>query len=409
MSTTSSTLSRPVPASSAPQRLMPALVLLVTSGLTVLVTAILGPSLPAMQAYFANVAGADYLVPLTMTAPMLMMAALSVLAGELADRVGRKRLLVAAAVLYAFVGTAPLYLDSLPAIIASRFALGILEAVLMTVSTTMIGDYYSGAQRERFMSLQTTVSASAAFLLNTLGGVIAEHGWRAPYSVYAISLVLAPLMVIYLWEPTTRATMSSDEVERDGAAFRPGLLAFVCVLAVVTGVMFLTVPVHFGYLHGAIGVQSPSQVGLAYGINSLGVISGTLLFGWALASRLSVAGQLATGALIAGAGFVLMQFAAGYGLLTAAGFVNGLGAGILLPTMVTWNMRDLPVSRRGFGTGAFQSCLFFGMFLNPIIVVGLEKALGGPRANAVGVVGFVIAGLGIVAAIVAATRRPPQR
>ena len=411
MSTTSSTLSRPAPASTAPARggVMPALILLVTSGLTVLVTAILGPSLPAMQAYFANVSGADYLVPLTMTAPMLMMAALSVLAGELADRVGRKRLLVAAAVLYAVVGTAPMYLDSLVAIIASRFALGILEAVLMTVSTTMIGDYYSGAQRERFMSLQTTVSAGAAFLLNTLGGVIAEHGWRAPYAVYAISLVLAPLMVIYLWEPTTRATMSSEDVERDGAAFRPGLLAFTCVLAVVLGIVFLTVPVHFGYLHGAIGVKSPSQIGLAYGINSLGVISGTLLFGWVLAARLPVAGQLAAGALVAGAGFVMMQFAADYGLLTAAGFVNGLGAGILLPTMVTWNMRDLPVSRRGFGTGAFQSCLFFGMFLNPVIVVGLEKTLGGPRAGAIGLIGYVIAALGVVAAIVAATRRDPRR
>lgn len=411
MSTTSSTLSRPAPASTAPARggVMPALILLVTSGLTVLVTAILGPSLPAMQAYFANVSGADYLVPLTMTAPMLMMAALSVLAGELADRVGRKRLLVAAAVLYAVVGTAPMYLDSLVAIIASRFALGILEAVLMTVSTTMIGDYYSGAQRERFMSLQTTVSAGAAFLLNTLGGVIAEHGWRAPYAVYAISLVLAPLMVIYLWEPTTRATMSSEDVERDGAAFRPGLLAFTCGLAVVLGIVFLTVPVHFGYLHGAIGVKSPSQIGLAYGINSLGVISGTLLFGWVLAARLPVAGQLAAGALVAGAGFVMMQFAADYGLLTAAGFVNGLGAGILLPTMVTWNMRDLPVSRRGFGTGAFQSCLFFGMFLNPVIVVGLEKTLGGPRAGAIGLIGYVIAALGVVAAIVAATRRDPRR
>jgi MFS family permease len=409
MPTTASTLGRTAAASptSAPGAVMPALILLVTSGLTVLVTAILGPSLPAMQAHFATLPGADYLVPLTMTAPMLMMAGLSVLAGELADRVGRKRLLVAAAVLYAFVGTAPLYLESLVAIIASRFALGILEAVLMTVSTTMIGDYYSGSKRERFMSLQTTVSASAAFLLNTLGGVIAEHGWRAPYAVYAISLLLAPLMVIYLWEPTTRASMSSAEVARDGLAFRPGLLALTCVLAVATGIVFLTVPVHFGYLHGAIGVQSPSQIGLAYGINSLGVISGTLLFGWALAARLQVAGQLALGAAIAGASFVLMQFASGYAVLTLAGFVNGLGAGILLPTMVTWNMRDLPVSRRGFGTGAFQSCLFFGMFLNPIIVVGLEKSLGGPRAHAIGAIGYVLAALGVVAAV-AATRPPPR-
>jgi MFS family permease len=385
-------------------RLIHAFILLITSGLTVLVTAILGPSLPAMQAHFQNVPGADYLVPLTMTAPMLMMAGLSIFVGELADRVGRKPLLVGATFLYALVGTAPLYLESLTTIIASRFALGIMEAVLMTISTTMIGDYYEGAKRERFMSLQTTLSASSAFLLNTLGGAIAEHGWRAPYAVFAISLLLAPLMMIYLWEPRTRASMTAEQYAEDTLSFRPRLLAFICGLAVLLGIIFLTVPVHFGYLHGAIGVQSPGQIGMAYGINSLGVISGTLLFGWVLASRLKIPFQLAAGALIAGVGFMLMKGAADYTTLTTAGFINGVGCGILLPTMVTWTMRDLPISRRGMGTGAFQSCLFFGMFVNPILIVWLEKYLGGARALAVGLEGQVLIALSLLAVVVGLTR-----
>jgi len=390
-------------------RLIHAIILLVTASLTVLVTAILGPSLPQMQAHFKDVPGADYLVPLTMTAPMLMMAGLSVFVGELADRFGRKRLLVSATAFYAVVGVAPMFLDTLTAIIASRFALGILEAVLMTVSTTMIGDYYDGAKRERMMSLQTTVSASSAFLLNNVGGMIAEHGWRAPYAAFAVSLVLVPLMVIFLWEPTTRANMTNEQFEQDSASFRPGRLAGICVLAVLLGIMFLTVPVHFGYLHGAIGVNSPSQIGMAYGINSLGVIAGTLLFGWVLAQKLKVPAQLALGSLVAGMGFVLMQSATDYTMLTTAGFVNGLGAGILLPTMVTWNMRDLPVCRRGMGTGAFQSCLFFGMFLSPILIVGLEKGWSGTRALAVGLEGQVLVGLGVVALLVALVSRKPSR
>jgi MFS family permease len=390
-------------------RLIHAFILLVTASLTVLVTAILGPSLPQMQAHFKDVPGADYLVPLTMTAPMLMMAGLSVFVGELADRFGRKRLLVSATAFYAVVGVAPMFLDTLTAIIASRFALGILEAVLMTVSTTMIGDYYDGAKRERMMSLQTTVSASSAFLLNNVGGMVAEHGWRAPYAAFAVSLVLVPLMVIFLWEPRTRANMTNEQFEQDSASFRPGRLAGICVLAVLLGIMFLTVPVHFGYLHGAIGVNSPSQIGMAYGINSLGVIAGTLLFGWVLAQKLKVPAQLALGSLVAGMGFVLMQSATDYTTLTTAGFVNGLGAGILLPTMVTWNMRDLPVCRRGMGTGAFQSCLFFGMFLSPILIVGLEKGWSGTRALAVGLEGQVLVGLGVVALLVALVSRKPSR
>lgn len=397
------------PAQLAEPRLIHAIILLVTSGLTVLVTAILGPSLPAMQAHFKDVPGADFLVPLTMTAPMLMMAGLSAFAGELADRWGRKRLLIGATLIYAVVGTAPLYLESLTTIIASRFALGVMEAVLMTVSTTMIGDYYSGTRRERLMSLQTTVAATSAFLLNTLGGAIAEHGWRAPYAVFAASLLLAPLMALYLWEPKSRASMTAEQYAEDSRSFRPGLLAFTCGLAVLLGIMFLTVPVHFGYLHGAIGVQSPAQIGLAYGVNSLGVIAGTLLFGWVLAARLKVAFQLALGALIAGLGFVMMKTAGDYAALTTAGFVNGLGAGILLPTMVTWNMRDLPVSRRGMGTGAFQSCLFLGMFVNPLLIVGLEKELAAPRAQAVGLVGMAFVGLAVVALLSGLFGKPARR
>lgn len=378
-------------------RLLPAIILLVTSSLTVMVTAILGPSLPAMQTHFKEVRGAEYLVPLTVTAPMLMMACLSVLAGALSDRVGRKRLLVGATLLYGVVGTAPLYLQSLGSIIASRFLLGLTEAFLMTVSTTLIGDYYEGRQRERFMSLQTTVASLSAFVLNNLGGLLGSHGWRAPYAVFASSLLLAPLMTIHLWEPKSRATLTPTQLVEDGKTFQPRLLVLTCALAVLLGIVFLIVPVHLGYLYEAIGVRSSAQIGIGFGINSLGVIGGTLLFGWVLAGQLRVELQLALGAAVAGLGLLIMNASADQAALTAGGFVNGLGMGILLPTLVTWNMRELPMSRRGLGIGAFQSSLFTGMFVSPILIVGIENLLAVSRAQAVGMVGMVLAMLAVAA------------
>ncbi len=382
-------------------KLVHAFILLFLSSLSVLVTAILGPTLPQMQEHFKDAPNADYLVPLTMTAPMLMMAVFSIGAGALSDRIGRKAMLVWAALFYGLVGTAPIYLDSIYTILGSRIGLGILEAVLMTVSTAMIGDYWHGAQRERYMALQTTVASASAFLLNNLGGMIGEYGWRAPYAVYAISILLAPLMLFFLWEPTRTAHNEKVATRPDDPVFRPWLIAFTCVMAVVTGIVFMVVPVHFGYLHASLGVQSPSQIGAAFGINSLGVIIGTLTFGWALSGRVRVGWQVALAFVVTGLAFIAMRYAHDYTTLTAAGFLNGVGAGLLLPTMVTWNMRNLPFAKRGLGTGAFQSSLFLGMFLNPFLVVWLEHVLGA-RVEAVAAIGAALLALTAVSAVIGA-------
>lgn len=382
-------------------RAIHAAILLVTSGLTTLATAVLGPSLPKMQAYFAATARVEYLVPLSMTAPMLVMAALSIGAGALADQVGRKRILVISTALYALFGTAPLWLDSLQGIIASRVLMGVTEAALMTVSTTMIGDYFAGARRQKLMSLQTTVAAGSAFVLNVVGGVMGEHGWRVPYSVYSVSIPLAVLMAIYLWEPRPAAGAAGAQSHADddpGVTFRPRQLIGICVVAMLVGLVFLIVPVHLGYLFNALGEHSSGAIGIAYGLNSLGVVAGTICFGWIIAGRLEVPAQLALAVAITGLGFLGMAFATSYVELAAAAVANGLGAGLLLPTAVTWNMRELPFSRRGVGVGAFQSSLFFGMFVSPVLVVTLEKALG-TRALGVGLVGAAL----LVAAVAAAT------
>ncbi|MBS0399876.1 MAG: MFS transporter [Proteobacteria bacterium] len=388
-------------AATPPLRPIHAILLLTTSGLTTLVTAVLGPVLPQMQAHFSDVPRAEYLVPLTLTVPMLMMALLSIVAGALSDRYGRKRLLVGAVACYAVFGLAPLWLSDLKTIMASRIVLGVMDAALMTISTTMIGDYYQGARRERMQALQTTTAASLAFILNLLGGFLGEYGWRTPFWLYAVAIPMALLMAVYLWEPKPHGRAADERLAAQdvpGITFRPWLLAGICLLSFITGLVFLILPVHLGYLFNAIGVSSPAKIGIAYALNSAGVVSGTLLFGWVIATRLRVAAQLAVALALTGGGFLLMNGAASYPALTFAAVINGLGAGLLLPTVVTWNMRELPAVRRGFGTGAFQSAQFLGMFVNPVVVVGLQAQVGS-RALAVSIVGAVLVAGALIALI----------
>ena len=70
------------------------LLLLLGSCLPVLGAVLLAPVLPRMQAHFADVAGSTVLVPIVLTLPALMIALLAPFAGVIADRLGRKPLLL---------------------------------------------------------------------------------------------------------------------------------------------------------------------------------------------------------------------------------------------------------------------------------------------------------------------------
>ena len=281
-----------------------------------------------------------------------------------------------------------------------------MESALMVVSSSMIGDYFHGAKRDRLNTLQVGLPAAVGFVMNIVGGLTAEHGWRTPYGVYAISLLLAPLMVIYLWEPVhARREKTAQSVQHQDPPFRPALLAGICLLGMVTGLVYLVLPVNFGYLLEGLPGSSTTAIGTAYGLNSLGAVTGALVFGWVLAPRTAVGTQLGVAAGIAAAGFLMMSGAGTYGAMTAAGVVNGLGCGILLPALVTWTQRSIPAAKRGLGNGAFQSALYLGMSTSPLLVVGLQSMLGG-RLAAVSAIGTALAVLAGLAMLYAALTGP---
>ncbi|MCA8143507.1 MFS transporter [Burkholderia multivorans] len=372
-------------------RFLHALILLSTVICGTLAPTVIGPVLPAMQQHFEHVPGIETLVPVVVTMPMFVLGALAMVIGAISDKIGRKRVLVGALVLYALAGTAPLYLDSIQAILASRALVGLAEAAAMTVSTSFIGDYFTGARRDRYAALQVTVASTSAFVFNLMGGVLGAYGWRAPFVAYALPLLLAPLVQIFIWDTRDgRGTLREAHAHApDEAAFRPWLLALICLAAFGVGLVFMVVPVHLSFMLVQLGVHSTSAIGFAYAMNSVGIIAGTLGFGWFIASRYSVLQQFVMGTIVCGLGFVCMGAAYDQTLVTLGGSINGVGCGIVLPALVSWGLRSLPFSRRGFGTGAFTAAQFIGYFCSPIIVMGTVMH-SGSRFSVVQAWGFAL-------------------
>jgi len=373
---------------SGPAHLMRVTLLMTGSCLPILGAVLIAPVLPKMQDHFASVPGAKALVPLALTVPALALALLAPFAGVIVDRLGRKRLLIVATLLYAVFGTAPLWLDSLGAIIASRALVGVTEAAIMTCCTTLIADYYSGHRRVKYLALQTMCASASATVFFVLGGAAGSAGWRVPFWVYAVSLVLAPLMATALTNPAPRAAADDASTEMGGQRpfpWRP--LAGICALTFFGAMVFYTVPVEMSYLLDDLGVKNSGVIGLATAIASAATVGGAITF-----ARLKRSPDPMLPAVLAicAVGFGMMFLAGNAPLLVLGAVVNCVGTGLLLPALLTSAMSRLAFEDRGRGTGLWMAAFFGGEFVCPLVLLAGESAVGS-LAGAVGVLGLVAA------------------
>ncbi|MFF8320879.1 MFS transporter [Streptomyces bobili] len=364
---------------------LPAVLLMTGSCLPVLGAVLLAPVLPRMQDHFEGVTGSAALVPLVLTVPALSLALLAPFAGVVVDRLGRKRLLVAATVLYALFGTVPLWLDSLHGILLSRVLVGVAEAAIMTACTTLIGDYYSGRVRDRYLALQTMCASASATLFFVLGGALGAAGWRAPFWLYAVGLLLAPVMARALPNPTTAGLGVSTDSGPGPRPFPVRRMAGLCLLTVFGAVVFYTVPVEMSYLLDDLDVDSTGVIGAVTAVASAATVLGSLVF-----TRLTgdPRRRLPVLLLPCAAGFLVMGVADGLPLLIAGAVLNCFGTGLLLPSLLTLAMSRLDYADRGRGIGLWTAAFFLGEFVCPLVLLGGKGALGS-LASAVALLGFV--------------------
>jgi MFS family permease len=374
--------------------------------------AVMGVSLltvvtPLIYEYFKAVPNYAYLIQGgIITMPSLWIVLFSPVAGWLADRFGRRNILLAAMVVYAFVGIAPTFLDSLYAIIASRVAVGICESIVMTVSTTMICDYFSGRSRERWLAGQTATASLASCIIIPLGGVLASHyGWRGPFYLYLYSLILVVGVWRFIWEPEVETGPHGEHADVT-PAFPWMRMLSLCGLTLVAAVMFYSIVTQNGNALAALGVHDTSRAGLLTMIASLGVPIGT--FGYWYASRLRIGWLLFLDFALLGSGFLGMGHAAAPGNYVAFAFVNQIGCGLVLPTMLVWTTRDLPFAIRGRCNGMWQGAFAIGQFASGMVLQLLGDQFGGllPAFSVLSVVCFAVAAAAFLSAAIGGRGAP---
>ena len=125
--------------------------------------------------------------------------------GVLADRFGRKQVLVPALVLFAVAGSACAFVRDFQLLLALRFLQGIGGASLGFLTATLVGDLYQGARRTEAMGYKASVLSMSSAVLPLIGGGLALFGWYVPFALPILGLAVGAAVLFGLELDPTRA------------------------------------------------------------------------------------------------------------------------------------------------------------------------------------------------------------
>lgn len=341
--------------------------LLLAATLTIMSNATITPALPGLEAMFADTPGAGLLTRLLVTAPSLLVALTAPFVGLASDRIGRRPLLLGGVLLYAMSGTVGAVLPSLEGIFASRLVLGVAVALIMTTQSALIGDYFSGQSRGRFMGWQMAATNLGGFIFIAMAGWLAGISPRLPFLIYALGFAYLPVLWLALPEPRRSDKSAPGIGASDGVEDWPRVVAMLGVLAGVTLTLFYIIPTQIPFYLAGIGHPEPAASAQAMAL--LTATGGVSAFSFA-AVRARLGGGLtpALGFAIIAGGFFTLQAGEGLGLTLAGSALIGLGLGFVMPTFIVSALNAAPDRRRGAVSGGITMALFLGQFMSPLVV-----------------------------------------
>lgn len=235
------------------------------------------PALPALSGYFGTSAS---MVQLTLTVSMIGLAIGQLFIGPLSDRYGRKRPLIASLVLFIFSTIGCLGASTIGQFLIFRFIQGIAGAGGVVISKSIATDLYEGKQLARFFSILSCVLGLAPICAPVLGGVLLTvTDWRGIFGTLLIIGIILLLVTTHFRE-TLQAPVSGG-LPAAIKAYLPVMknrifMRYVLVQAMAMGVMFTYIAASPFIFQEHYGV-SPITYSLCFGINALGVMSGSLL------------------------------------------------------------------------------------------------------------------------------------
>ncbi|MFD9817173.1 MFS transporter [Streptomyces sp. NPDC059080] len=356
----------------------------------------------------------------------LVQSGLLLIAGNSADRYGRKKMLAIGLALFGLASLGATLATSPGMLIAARAGMGVGGALLVTTTLAVVMQIFDDAERPRAIGIWSSVSSLGFAAGPLIGGALLDHFWWG--SLFLVNLPVAVLALC--------AVLTLVPESKSPGTERPDPLGAVLSMTGMVGVVFAIIsgPVD-GWLSGKVLVSAAvGFAGLAafalWELHTphpmldmhffrnrrfIGAVSGGILvafgmggsmflltqhlqlvlgygpleaglrmaplavtvvlinftgLGARLMPRLGTPGMIVSGMSLLAAGLLLIATlgGSGYGGMLAGLIVMGAGIALAMPAMANAIMSAIPPAKAGVGAGVNGTLMEFGQGLGVAVL-----------------------------------------
>jgi MFS transporter, DHA1 family, multidrug resistance protein len=287
--------------------------------------------LPAFRAIETSLHATQLEVQQTLTAFMVTYGFMTLWHGALADRFGRRAVLIASTLLFAMSSALCALAPSIEWLWVGRALQGLCGGTGLVVGRAVVRELFDGAAAQRLLSQVMVIFGVAPAVAPLIGGgLLAAGGWR---SIFVFLAIFGVAVAYWSWRhlpetlvPHARQPLHPIVLVRAYGAVlgHPGFLLIAIAGAFTFNAFFLYVLSAPAFLMTNLGLGS-GDFGWLFIPMMAGMMMGSMLSG-------EVAGRWSPGHSIA-VGFAIMSAAATANILLAA----------LLPPMLPWAVMPIPV------------------------------------------------------------------
>lgn len=318
---------------------------------------------------------------LVITAFTLPGVFLAPVAGILADRIGRKAVLIPSLLIFGVAGTMCAFAQDWHTLLMLRFIQGIGVASLNILNMTLIGDFFDGHDLAAAMGYNASMLSLGTAIFPAVGGLLAIAGWRAPFFLPLLAIPLALVVWFHLDAPRPRRNQDMGTyLQKSLAIFKTRKSILLFTLTFLTFIiLYGCLITYFPLLMRKHFNSQPYVIGLIMAVSSGLTALAASQLGW-MVKRFGQNNLVQLGCVFYFASMVIMPFMGHEWLYLLPIILFGLGQGLNLPLIMTYLARLAPEEMRATVMAANSMVLRLSQTVGPVLM-GL--VLAGFGLNAV--------------------------